>query len=264
MRMVSYIKNPSNTKDISLHKDIKMGDLKNFNPATDRALAYTNEKVIQMNLEIAEILGYEPEIEVGEPIIINNSITGELIDEAPELHAYPKCIAKGSWKDYDELVDASVSCSKDIIKYRIELSMYEKRMVEIDGHVASIHVDFDFYRNNKLMVEEIEKWQHMVRAGNNLDGNVNLAKWCKENRGAQYVAERGRAWSAKINHDNYVFDIRRPFATTVHRGQGKEFETVYIAQGDIKRAIRGGYFLTYARLMYVALSRAIKKVIIVK
>ncbi len=263
MRIVDYIKNPSPNKSLRLHPDIEHGNLDSFEPTTDRAVAFTNERVIAMNLEIADNLGYEPEIGVGEPVIINNSIAGQLVEGMSELRVYPKCISKGAWKDMDELVDTSFKCSADINKFRIDISEYPLAQVEIDGVIATMAVDFEHYRNNKIMVEEIEKWQQMVRNGNNLDDNVNLAQWCKENRGARYVRERGQAWAAKINHDNYVFDVRRPFATTVHRAQGKEFDTVYIAQADLKRSIRGGYYLTYARLMYVALSRAKKRVVIV-
>jgi len=49
----------------------------------------------------------------------------------------------------------------------------------------------------------------------------------------------------------------------VHKAQGQEFSRVFIAQDDIKGIIRGKYYLKYARLMYVALSRAIHKVVIV-
>ena len=263
MRLVDYIKNPSPKKSLALNPDIPHGDLSNFNPDTDRAIAYTNEKVIEMNLEIADILGYEPEIGIGEPIIINNSIHGELCEGMAEMRVYPKCITKGHWMDMDDLTTASLKCSSDLNKYRIDISQYPTAQVDIDGVIATMHVDFDHYRTNKTMVEEIEKMQTLVRNGNNLDADVNLAKWCKENRDAMYVRDRGKAWSAKINHDNYVFDVRRPFATTVHRAQGKEFQNVYIAQKDLQRSIRGGYYVMYARLLYVALSRAITQVIIV-
>ena len=263
MRLVDYIKSPSPKKSLALNPNIPHGDLSNFNPETDRAVAYTNEKVIAMNLEIAEILGYAPEVGLGEPIIINNSIHDVLVEGMSELRAYPKCITKGHWMDMEELTTASVKCSSDLNKYRIDISQYPLAQVEIDGMIATIHVDFDHYRTNKKLVENIEKYQLLVRNGNNLDSDVNLAKWCKDNPYAEYVKERGKAWSAKINHDNYVFDVRRPFATTVHRAQGKEFKNVYIAQKDLQRSIRGGYFVTYARLLYVALSRAITQVIIV-
>ena len=90
-----------------------------------------------------------------------------------------------------------------------------------------------------------------------------MADWCRANRDEQYVRERAKAWSRYIAHQNLIFNIRRPFATTVHKAQGQEFERVFIAQDDIKRSIGNGYYDTYARLMNVALSRAIHEVVIV-
>lgn len=58
----------------------------------------------------------------------------------------------------------------------------------------------------------------------------------------------------------YIMDY--PFATTVHKSQGSEFNTVFIDKQDIQKSIFNGNYSTYARLMYVAISRAKNKIYI--
>jgi len=57
-----------------------------------------------------------------------------------------------------------------------------------------------------------------------------------------------------------VFNLARPYATTIHKAQGQEFSKVFIAQDDIAKALSTDQ---YQRLMYVALSRAIDEVIFI-
>jgi len=58
----------------------------------------------------------------------------------------------------------------------------------------------------------------------------------------------------------YVMDYS--FATTVHKSQGSEFDVVFIDKADIQKSILNKYYETYARLMYVAISRAKKLIYI--
>jgi ATP-dependent exoDNAse (exonuclease V) alpha subunit len=46
------------------------------------------------------------------------------------------------------------------------------------------------------------------------------------------------------------------FATTVHKSQGSEFDVIFIDKTDIQKSILNRYYETYARLMYVSISRA--------
>ena len=62
---------------------------------------------------------------------------------------------------------------------------------------------------------------------------------------------------------NRAFTMDYSFASTVHKAQGSEFNRVWIAQEDIKKSITNGYYMNYARLMYVAISRSRQKVFIV-
>jgi ATP-dependent exoDNAse (exonuclease V) alpha subunit len=61
---------------------------------------------------------------------------------------------------------------------------------------------------------------------------------------------------------NRAFTMDYSFASTVHKSQGSEFNRVWIDKGDIQKSIFGGSYKNYARLMYVAISRAKQTVFI--
>ena len=61
---------------------------------------------------------------------------------------------------------------------------------------------------------------------------------------------------------NRAFTMDYTFASTVHKAQGSEFSRVWIDKEDIQKSIFGGSYKNYARLMYVAISRAKNKVFI--
>ena len=63
---------------------------------------------------------------------------------------------------------------------------------------------------------------------------------------------------------NKAYTMDYKFASTVHKAQGSEFDAVFVDVNDIKKSILPNYYDTYARLMYVALSRAKKKVYIIQ
>ena len=263
-RFVNYLEYPSSKADLTLNPKIKTGTLKSFNPSTDRALAYTNKAVIEVNNRIANILGLPKEISIGEAISING-LLGTLVKE-PNLECftiYPKCVSKGELMSGDKLRDTIDGIEADIEKYNQKLPDSTVHYVEINEEVYKIHADIGHYQHSKNYKSDVEDIQLDLIRTHNLDHDTNLLQYCKEHRGDPLVKERGRAWSTYLGHQSLVWDLRRPFCTTVHKSQGSEFETVYIAQEDIKKSIRGGHYDQYARLMYVALSRAVKKVVII-
>lgn len=59
-----------------------------------------------------------------------------------------------------------------------------------------------------------------------------------------------------------AFIMDYSFATTVHKSQGSEFDNVFIDKIDIQKSIYNRFYGTYARLMYVSISRAKRKIYI--
>ena len=241
MRFVEYIKTGEGDSSVNLLK----GDLSTFNPLTDRALAFTNAKVSQMNEEISKHVAPTNEV------IINGIETEVIAEDNESIFTFPKMMSKGHTVEDEDKCNAILD---NIEKYNIDLSDYKIICV----NEGLIHIDYNHYENSKRFKKDVEKYQNLVIQANNLGENVDLTLWCRNNRGGKYVKERGRAWSTYMNHKDLVWDIRSRFASTVHKAQGQEFETVYIAMDDLKLSAD-----MYPRLMYVALSRAIKKVVIV-
>jgi len=263
MRFMYYLKDGS-VKDLTLSygPDLVKGDLSDFNPLTDRALAFTNECVLQMNDEIASHLNLPKEFSYDEDLVING-IDCKLTKAYNGISLFPKCLSKGRLMEEKKLISTSIKTLKEIKMYKTDLSRYDRTYITVDETVYEIYYDREHYKTLKELKRNVEDFQQKVIDYHYLDDDVNVPQWCKSNPGARFVRERGKAWQDYIAHQNLVFDFRRPFATTVHKSQGSEFSTVFINQNDIKKAIRGNYYGQYARLMYVALSRAIDKVVIV-
>jgi ATP-dependent exoDNAse (exonuclease V) alpha subunit len=59
-----------------------------------------------------------------------------------------------------------------------------------------------------------------------------------------------------------AFTCDYTFASTVHKSQGSEFNRVWIDKTDILKSSMNNNYRQYARMMYVALSRAKKMVFI--
>lgn len=266
MRFMEYIKTGNNSISLKLNPKIKEGTISSFNPETDRALAFTNAKVLEINNQIADKLGLSQEFAPDDEVSLNGINCIFESDEFADTVIYPSCISKGKLMEGDKLYLTAQKTSNDIEKYGTSyiIQQYDVGTIQIDGVSFSIYYDKDHYHTSKRLKGEVESAQYFVINKHNLDKDVNLTQWCKENRNAEGVKERGRAWQEYIAHSNLVFSLQRPYATTVHKSQGSEFDKVFIAQSDIKKSIKKGYYEQYARLMYVALSRAIKEVIIIK
>lgn len=66
-------------------------------------------------------------------------------------------------------------------------------------------------------------------------------------------------WQAYFKLKNYFNDVRLTYASTVHKSQGSTYDTVFIDVTDICKNTKK---LDIAKLMYVAASRASKKVVL--
>jgi len=262
-RFVKFLEKPTARADLTLNPAIEHGTIEGFNPDTDRALAYTNAETIIVNERIAKYLDMPAEISIGEKVSINGLI-GELVESPtePVLTIYPKCISKGQLMSGDKLIATIEKIEADIEKFNQQIPDRADFFIEIEEVTYAFYGDIDHYVNDKQYKKDVEDAQLDLINEYELDLEVDLKRWCRDNKNP-HTRVRGKAWSTYLAHQGLVFDLRRPFCTTTHRAQGSEFKTVYIHQEDMKKAIRGSDYTQYARLMYVALSRAIHKVVII-
>ncbi len=236
---------------------IKKGTLDDFNSDTDRILAFTNQRVVELNNLVATDSTYYYDEE-----LLMNGLPVTMVVSDFNRRLYPSCVSKGRLLTTNKLIKASDKASGDILKYRTNLDMYKQTSIDIEGVQYLIYYDPNHYQTEKRLKKEVEIWQHKVIKLNNLTNSDNIPDFCRKNRGAPGVLERGKAWSKYLAHTGYVFNLARPFCTTVHKAQGSEFEKVFIDIDDLKKAA-GFNIEQYQRLMYVALSRAINEIIII-
>ncbi len=230
------------------------GTLDRFNPETDRILAFTNKRVVELN----KLVSGQKEFQDNDELTVNGLPC--LYGGCSENLLFPSCVAKGKLLPPTKLKSAADKCLHDIAKWHTNLGMYKRTTIQIDNQGYTIYYDPDHYSTEQRLKKDVEKYQGLVIKENNLSLSDNIPDWCRANRGGAYVMERGKAWSKYLSHKNYVFNLAYPFATTVHKAQGSEFSKVFIDQVDMSKALNTEQ---YQRLMYVALSRAIDEVIFI-
>lgn len=205
--------------------NVRPFDLSEFKEG-DRLLAYTNAAVGQHNKAIARHLGingYE-----GTDVMLGNSTSTIFCDGFVE-------------PNLDDLINAYQT--SHLVLQNAQIS---KKYVE-----ASLKA---LITNSHIKFMDAEGYLYPVLVGNDYANKaIKQAKEAaiSDKRKFKDVYALGRA-----------FTMDYPFATTVHKAQGSEWDRVFIDKADIQKSIRNGYYQNYARLMYVAISRSRKTVFI--
>lgn len=190
----------------------------------DRLLAFTNQAVGDYNTQLARLLGItswdNQSVQLGSRL--QDDICEGLIDPTPAelMRAY---------EEGDLLLQNSQINRKYLSNALTDLV---------------INPDIDFIMSGGNIVPVIIGI-----------GNANKVKY-KAKEAA--IANRSKYSAVYALGRAFVMDYT--FATTVHKAQGSEFDTVFIDKLDIQKSIFGGNYNNYARLMYVAISRA-KKIV---
>ncbi len=86
------------------------------------------------------------------------------------------------------------------------------------------------------------------------------AAWAKVHNTHSLARKRAHAWREFLTFDECVVCMDFAHAMTVHKSQGSTFDVVCVDTEDVYKAAHFS-FVNYLKLMYVALSRASKKVI---
>ena len=227
-KFVDFIESGGKTKDLTTPESenvlhINREQLVAEFKEGDRVLAYTNNCVGGYNEVIAKHLGYDSM--EGREVQIGNFT--ELIVPTFVEPTYEELYAL--WDDRILQMQDNRMNSK-FVQSSLEALLKHKEIKFVDIGEKVLPVILGVGKAHRLRQEASKK-----ALGNK--------KAFKE------VYTLGRA---------YTMDY--PFATTVHKSQGSEFGRVMIDKADIMKSIMNGYYMNYARLMYVALSRAKNKV----
>lgn len=192
----------------------------------DRCLAYTNEAVGKHNLAIAKHLGIHDYLNAD--VQIGNMTETHRIDEIiyPDETALIRMYEDGALYMQDMNINSNFLGQS----FYAMINNPSITFVRVGGYI--LPVIFGTHNaaiaRKKVREKAIENKKHFTD-----------------------VYALGRAFTCDYS-----------FASTVHKSQGSEFNRVWIDKKDILKASMNNNFRQYARMMYVALSRARKTVFI--
>lgn len=200
--------------------------------------------------------------------------TIERFQRGDRLLAYTnKCVG-----DYNKLIAQHLGITT-FIGEEVQLGT-QSDLFKVDDFVEPSLDDLVFlYENNLLKMQnsQINK-KFLLSSLKAMTMNENIKFIKSENRvipviigiGDAYIVKQ-KAREAAINDKHYFRDVYAlgrafvmdyPFASTVHKSQGSEYDRVWIDKRDIQKSIFNNSYTNYARLMYVAISRAKRKIFI--
>ena len=219
-----------NVKKVSSTEAVQLFDINN-----DRLLAYTNEVVGWYNKEIAMYNGIQ-------------SFAGQYV----QLGSSPDLVY------VEDMIDKSDVVLSDVITWYLDNNMLLQ-----NSNISAKYMELEFSTLLKLDAVEFVK----VSIGGTTKivpvvlGIYNAYSVTKQIKAAAIKDKKNYKFIYALNKA-YTMDYK--FASTVHKAQGSEFDAVFVDVNDIKKSILPNYYDTYARLMYVALSRAKKRVYIIQ
>jgi len=193
----------------------------------DRLLAYTNKCVGSYNKKIAKQLGITT--------YINQEVQ---LGSLPDLYKVDSFV-KPTTKDLLEWYEEGT--------LKLQNSQINKRFLVESLHAMVECKDIKYIKSQGLVIPVI--------CG--IDEAYKLRNKAKE------AAVKNRKKFKRVYALGRAYTMDYGFASTVHKAQGSEFSRVWIVKPDIQKAIFGGSYKNYARLMYVALSRAKNTIFII-
>ena len=220
----------ANVKKVSTTEAVQLFDI-----TKDRLLAYTNEVVGWYNKEISIYNGIQ-------------SFVGQYV----QLGSNPDLVY------VEDMIDKSDVVLSDVITWYLDNNMLLQ-----NSKISAKYMELEF--STLLKLDGVEFAKVAINGTTKIVpvvlGIYNAYSLTKQIKAAAIKDKKNYKFIYALNKA-YTMDYK--FASTVHKAQGSEFDAVFVDVNDIKKSILPNYYDTYARLMYVALSRAKKKVYIIQ
>ena len=219
-----------NVKKVSTTEAVQLFDI-----TKDRLLAYTNEIVGWYNKEISMYNGIQ-------------SFVGQHV----QLGSNPDLVY------VEDMIDKSDVVLSDVITWYLDNNMLLQ-----NSKISAKYMELEF--STLLKLDGVEFAKVAINGSTKIVpvvlGIYNAYSLTKQIKAAAIKDKKNYKFIYALNKA-YTMDYK--FASTVHKAQGSEFDAVFVDVNDIKKSILPNYYDTYARLMYVALSRANKMVYIIQ
>ena len=220
----------ANVKKVSTTEAVQLFDI-----TKDRLLAYTNEVVGWYNKEISVYNGIQ-------------SFVGQYV----QLGSNPDLVY------VEDMIDKSDVVLSDVITWYLDNNMLLQ-----NSKISAKYMELEF--STLLKLDGVEFAKVAINGTTKIVpvvlGIYNAYSLTKQIKAAAIKDKKNYKFIYALNKA-YTMDYK--FASTVHKAQGSEFDAVFVDVNDIKKSILPNYYDTYARLMYVALSRAKKRVYIIQ
>lgn len=219
-----------NVKKVSTTEAVQLFDI-----TKDRLLAYTNEVVGWYNKEISIYNGIQ-------------SFVGQHV----QLGSIPDLVY------VEDMIDKSSVVLSDVITWYLDSELLLQ-----NSKISPKYMELEF--STLLKLDGVEFAKVSINGTTKIVpvvlGIYNAYSLTKQIKAAAIKDKKNYKFIYALNKA-YTMDYK--FASTVHKAQGSEFDVVFVDVNDIKKSILPNYYDTYARLMYVALSRAKKTVYIIQ
>ena len=219
-----------NVKKVSTTEAVQLFDI-----TKDRLLAYTNEVVGWYNKEISAYNGIQ-----------------SFVWQHVQLGSNPDLVY------VEDMIDKSDVVLSDVITWYLDNNMLLQ-----NSNISAKYMELEF--SSLLKLDGIEFAKVAINGTTKIVpvvlGIYNAYSLTKQIKAAAIKDKKNYKFIYALNKA-YTMDYK--FASTVHKAQGSEFDAVFVDVNDIKKSILPNYYDTYARLMYVALSRAKKRVYIIQ
>ena len=219
-----------NVKKVSTTEAVQLFDI-----TKDRLLAYTNEVVGWYNKEISIYNGIQ-------------SFVGQHV----QLGSNPDLVY------VEDMIDKSSVVLSDVITWYLDSELLLQ-----NSKISAKYMELEF--STLLKLDGVEFAKVAINGTTKIVpvvlGIYNAYSLTKQIKAAAIKDKKNYKFIYALNKA-YTMDYK--FASTVHKAQGSEFDAVFVDVNDIKKSILPNYYDTYARLMYVALSRAKKRVYIIQ
>lgn len=212
-------------------------------------LAWTNERVQQLNFEIA---GRDAPIEHDE--LWNATLRHDLVFIGYSDRQQVEVILTPT----GELPSNTKYRTLEFLLEQPYIDFIEVRNVTLNcTHTLAVCFGTN---NHKLLLRKLT--ENAVNDNKIIETkhNEKAAAWCKRNSKSTLAKRRAQAWRRLLSVKEAVCCVDFPFAMTVHKCQGSTYDEVYLDTDDLAKCSNVN-FTMYARLFYVAVTRATKLVV---
>lgn len=242
--------NGAEPKPLEEHAALKRGvdivDLYKVSSRSKVILAYTNAQVECLNAEIQ----------------------GRTVPLPGDMLFSPTLRKMGHMADMERKSEAIVGIRGDLLemgsKYKTLETLHEipeVRFFLLEDEEGDIMPRAAVFGHDRYLQTQQRLAKRAVFVNQEIKSKhgIDPKEWSRDNWKTDLAQARRKAWAQYLAFKDYVVCLDFAHAMTVHKSQGSTYEDVFLDIEDMARCIKSDYTM-YLKLLYVAVSRASKRV----